>query len=50
MTVAARSRSRRLALHPFSLNDAPSFIERQFPVGRLSAEAYKERKAAQVRR
>src|SRR3954452_8159499 len=30
---------------PFSLKDAPSFIERQFPVGRLSAEAYKERKA-----
>src|SRR5271165_4675257 len=30
---------------PFSLCDAPSFIERQFPVGRLSAEAYKERKA-----
>ncbi len=32
-------------LAPFSLKDAPSFIERQFPVGRLSAEAYKERKA-----
>lgn len=32
-------------LGPFSLRNAPSFIERQFPVGRLSAEAYKERKA-----
>lgn len=32
-------------LAPFSLKDAPAFIERQFPVGRLSAEAYKERKA-----
>jgi putative DNA methylase len=32
-------------LAPFSLKEAPSFIERQFPVGRLSAEAYKERKA-----
>ena len=30
---------------PFSLKDAPSFIEIQFPVGRISAEAYKERKA-----
>src|SRR5262245_35378127 len=34
-----------LNLAPFSLKDAPAFIERQFPVGRLSAEAYKERKA-----
>ena len=32
-------------LAPFSLREVPSFIERQFPVGRLSAEAYKERKA-----
>jgi putative DNA methylase len=32
-------------LAPFSLKNAPSFIETQFPVGRLSAEAYKERKA-----
>ena len=32
-------------LAPFSLKDASSFIERQFPVGRLSAEAFKERKA-----
>jgi putative DNA methylase len=32
-------------LTPFSLNNAPSFIERQFPVGRISAEAYKERTA-----
>ena len=29
----------------FALKDAPAFIERQFPVGRLSAEAFKERKA-----
>ena len=34
-----------IGLAPFSLKDAPAFIERQFPVGRLSAEAYKERKA-----
>jgi len=27
------------------LKDAPAFIEAQFPVGRVSAEAYKERKA-----
>src|SRR5215472_8796031 len=33
------------ALSPLSLENAPSFIEVQFPVGRLSAEAYKERKA-----
>ena len=32
-------------LSPLSLKGAPSFIEVQFPVGRLSAEAYKERKA-----
>jgi putative DNA methylase len=32
-------------LVPLAVQDAPSFIERQFPVGRLSAEAYKERKA-----
>jgi Protein of unknown function (DUF1156) len=32
-------------LSPLSLKDAPSFIEMQFPVGRLSMEAYKERKA-----
>lgn len=30
---------------PFSLKDAPAFIERQMPVGRVSAETYKERKA-----
>jgi putative DNA methylase len=30
---------------PFSLRDRPSFIEAQFPVGRISAESYKERKA-----
>src|SRR5216683_1961792 len=33
------------SLAPFSMKDAPSFIEAQFPVGRLSAEACKERKA-----
>ena len=44
MTTAVRA-SARSDLAPFSLRDAPSFIERQFPVGRLSAEAYKERKA-----
>jgi putative DNA methylase len=43
MTVAARAAAPAPA--PFSLRDAPSLIERQFPVGRLSAEAYKERKA-----
>lgn len=30
---------------PQSMRDQPSFIEAQFPVGRVSAEAYKERKA-----
>ena len=40
-----QKREQRVGLAPFSLKDAPSFIERQFPVGRLSAEAYKERKA-----
>jgi putative DNA methylase len=44
MTVAARVDAPR-GLAPFSLKDEASFIERQFPVGRLSAEAYKERKA-----
>lgn len=34
-----------MTLAPFSLQDAPAFIERGFPVTRLSAEAYKERKA-----
>lgn len=38
-------RELRAGLEPFALKDAPSFIEQQFPVGRLSAEAYKERKA-----
>jgi putative DNA methylase len=44
MTIAA-SPIAPCALAPFSQRNAPSFIERQFPVGRLSAEAYKERKA-----
>jgi len=35
-------------LAPFSLKDASAFIERQFPVGRLSAEAFKERDAKQA--
>jgi len=43
MTAAVPVGPRVLA--PLSLKDAPSLIERQFPVGRLSAEAYKERKA-----
>lgn len=34
-----------MTLAPFSLKDAPSLIETVFPVGRISAEAYKERKA-----
>jgi putative DNA methylase len=34
-----------MSLAPFSLKDAPSLIETIFPVGRLSVEAYKERKA-----
>lgn len=48
-TVAAATKAadagRPKGLAPFSLKDAPSLIEAQFPVGRLSAEAYKERKA-----
>jgi putative DNA methylase len=35
-------------LRPLSLKDAPSFIEAHFPVGRLSAEAFKEREAKQA--
>lgn len=46
MNVAARAKPSP-GLAPFSLKDAPSFIERQFPVGRLSAEAYKERDSGQ---
>ncbi|MEH2592993.1 anti-phage-associated DUF1156 domain-containing protein [Bradyrhizobium sp. AZCC 1721] len=45
MKVAAAIASPTSGLAPFSLKDAPSLIERQLPVGRLSAEAYKERKA-----
>lgn len=44
MTATARQEATK-GLAPFSLKDAPSFIEAEFPVGRLSAEAYKERKA-----
>src|SRR5437868_1360729 len=43
--VVATKQETTLGLAPFSLKDAPCFIEAQFPVGRLSAEAYKERKA-----
>jgi putative DNA methylase len=45
MQVAAALPSPTFGLTPLTLKDAPSFIERQFPVGRISAEAYKERKA-----
>src|SRR5215213_1052594 len=45
MQIAAALASPTLGLAPFSLKDAPALIERQLPVGRLSAEAYKERKA-----
>jgi len=45
MTATAIKTNAAEGLAPFSLKDAPSFIEAQFPVGRLSAEAYKERKA-----
>jgi hypothetical protein len=45
MTATAIKTNAAQGLAPFSLKDAPSFIEAQFPVGRLSAEAYKERKA-----
>lgn len=44
MTATARQEATK-GLAPFSLKDAPSFIEAEFPVGRISAEAYKERKA-----
>src|SRR4051812_18402349 len=44
-TATAVKREIVPGLAPLSLKDAPSFIEAQFPVGRLSAEAYKERKA-----
>src|SRR5690242_13504262 len=43
--TAAVIKTRGLA--PFSLKDASALIERQFPVERVSAEAYKERKAVQ---
>lgn len=42
MNVHSQVASRAL---PHSLADARSFIETQFPVGRVSAESYKERKA-----
>jgi putative DNA methylase len=44
-SAAVVKQGTKLGLVPLSLRDAPSFIEAQFPVGRLSAEAYKERKA-----
>jgi len=43
--TAAAEKDKKTGLAPFSLKDAPSFIEAEFPVGRLSEEAYKERKA-----
>jgi putative DNA methylase len=46
-SVAAVMKDTSLSLAPFSLKDAPSFIEAEFPVGRLSAEVYEERTAAQ---
>jgi hypothetical protein len=45
MSATAIKTNAAQGLAPFSLKDVPSFIEAQFPVGRLSAEAYKERKA-----
>jgi putative DNA methylase len=45
MTVTVVKMDKARGLAALSLRDAPSFIEAQFPVGRLSAEAYKERKA-----
>src|SRR5713226_10418760 len=46
MTAAVATKQESTpGLAPFALKDTPSFIEVQFPVGRLSAEAYKERKA-----
>src|SRR5258707_15628906 len=44
-SAAAVKQETSPGLSPFSLRDTPSFIEAQFPVGRLSAETYKERKA-----
>jgi putative DNA methylase len=43
LATAKKEITRGLSL--LSLKDTPSFIEAQFPVGRLSAEAYKERKS-----
>src|SRR5438874_12571476 len=45
MAIAAAIVGQPAGLAPLSLKDAPSFIERQFPVARISVEAYKERKA-----
>ncbi|RWK94988.1 MAG: DUF1156 domain-containing protein [Mesorhizobium sp.] len=43
--TAAAIKESAIGLGPLSLRDASSFIEAQFPVGRISTEAYKERKA-----
>jgi putative DNA methylase len=43
--IAAARQEDAKGLAPYSLKDAPSLIEAQFPVGRLSAESYKERKS-----
>jgi hypothetical protein len=45
MTKTAVVKEKAQGLAPLSLKNAPSAIEAEFPVGRLSAEAYKERKA-----
>src|SRR5579872_568778 len=45
---AAKKPGGAFGLAHLSLKNAPSFIERQFPVGRLSAEAFKERTAKQA--
>jgi putative DNA methylase len=50
MTVTAIKMDKARGLAPFSMKDAPSFIEAQFPVGRLSAEACKERKLSSGKR
>jgi putative DNA methylase len=46
-TASAKRHESSLGLAPLALKDAPCFIELQFPVGRVSAEAYKERTAVQ---
>ncbi len=45
MDEATTVKPQSLAAADHSLAEAPCFIERQFPVARVSAESYKERKA-----